>query len=125
FPLFRYNEVFTPKVYDYKITLGFFKTFPKKFLGYLGFGEEMFALNVWPILIYIIVKEVAGTGALATVSSLLASVLAIIVGRITDQYSKHILIKLGAFFGSLVWLARFMATTFGTTFFLDTLGRTS
>ncbi len=125
FPLFKHKEIFTPKVYEYKTTLELFKTFPRKFLGYLGFGEEMLALNIWPVFIYIVVKDFQGAGALATVASLLAAILAILVGKITDKYSKHMLIKLGAFFGSLVWLARFIATNFWNTFFVDSLARTS
>ena len=125
FPLFRYKEVFTPKVYQYAQTREFYKTFPKKFIGYMGFGEDMIASNIWPIFIYIIVKDFAGTGALATISSLLAAILAVIVGRITDRYSKHILIKLGGFFASLIWFARFIATSIGSTLFIDSLARTS
>ncbi len=125
FPLFKHKEIFTPKIYEFKTTLELYKMFPHKFLGYLGFGEEMVALNIWPIFIYIIVKDFQSTGALATVASLLAAVLALFIGRITDQFSKHVLIKIGAFFGALVWLARFIATNFWNTFFVDSLSRTS
>ena len=34
-------------------------------------------------------------------ASLLAALLALIVGKVSDQYSKRVLIKLGAFFGAL------------------------
>lgn len=125
FPLFRYKEVFIPKIYEYKQTLELYKNFPKKFLGYLGFGEEMLALNIWPIFIFIVVKDLQGTGMLATIASFIAAILALIVGKITDRYSKHMLIKLGAFFGSLIWFMRFVATTFWNTFFIDSLARTS
>ncbi len=125
FPLFKHKEIFTPKIYEFKQTLDFYKIFPKKFLGYLGFGEEMLAYNVWPIFIFIVVKDLQGTGALATIASLIAAILALIVGRVTDKYSKHLLIKLGAFLGSLAWLARFIATSFASTFFVDSLARTS
>jgi MFS family permease len=125
FPLFLHKEIFTPKIFEYKQTLEFYKTMPKKFLGYLGFGEEMVALNIWPIFVFLIVKDYEGAGALATISSLIAAGLALIVGKITDQYSKHMLIKLGAFFGSLTWFARFIATTFWSAFFVDSLARTT
>lgn len=124
-PLFRAKEIFTPKSYLYKQTWEMYKTFPKKFLGYVGFGEDMLGQNIWPIFIYIIVKDFEGAGALATASSLIAAALALIVGRMTDQYSKRVLIKLGAFFGSLIWLGRVVATNFWNTFFMDSLARTS
>lgn len=125
FPLFLHKETFTPKVYEYKLTWELYKQFPRKFFGYLGFGEEMVALNIWPIFIFIVVKDLQGAGALATISSLVAAVLALFIGKITDQYSKHMLIKVGAFFASLIWFSRFIATTFWSTFFVDSLSRTS
>jgi len=124
-PLFRFKEIFTPKIYYYRETWQLYKDFPKKFLGYLGFGEELLVLNIWPIFIYMIVKDFEKAGGLATIASLVAAVLALIVGKITDQYSKRVLIKIGAFLTSLVWLGRFIATNFWNTFFVDALSRTS
>lgn len=124
-PLFKVKEIFIPKAYFYKDTWELYKSFPKKFLGYLGFGEELLVLNVWPIFIYIIVKDFQSAGALATVASLMAAILALIMGKVTDQYSKRVLIRLGAFFTSIVWLMRTIATNFWNTFFVDTLSRTS
>ena len=125
FPLFRAKELFSPKNYEYKQTFEFYKTFPKKFLGYMGFGEEMLAMNIWPIFIFLIVKNFEGTGALATVSSLLAAVLALSIGKMADQFGKRILIKLGAFFSAIIWIGRLGATTFWNTFFIDSLSRTA
>lgn len=124
-PLFKAKEVFVPKAYYYRETWNLYKTFPKKFLGYLGFGEELLVLNIWPIFIYIVVKDFEKAGSLATISSLFAAILALIVGKVADQYSKRVLIRLGAFFTAIVWLARSIATNFWNTFFVDTLSRTS
>ena len=38
-------------------------------------------------------------GGLATIASLMAAILALIIGKVTDQYSKRVLIRLGAFYG--------------------------
>src|SRR3989344_5782218 len=124
-PLFRVKEVFVPKIYEFKQTLELYKTLPKKFVGYLGFGEELLVLNVWPIFIYIVLKDFEKAGGLATIASFLAAILALFVGRVTDQYSKRMLIKLGAFFTAIVWLMRTIATNFWSTFFVDALSRTS
>ena len=102
-PLFKAKEVFVPKLYQYKDTLKLYREYPKKFLGYLGFGEELIVLTIWPIFIYIVVKDYEKTGLLATAASFAAAIIAIIIGKITDQYTKRILIKLGAFFSALVW----------------------
>jgi MFS family permease len=124
-PLFKAKEVFIPKTYEYKQTLEIYRNFPKKALGYLGFGEEMLAMNVWPVYIFIVVKSFEGTGELATVASLFAAALALIVGKMTDQYGKRILIKLGSFFSAIIWFMRYVASSFASVFFIDTLSRTA
>lgn len=124
-PLFKAKEIFVPKPYEFKETLRLYSEYPKKFLGYLGFGEELIVLTIWPIFIFLIIKNYEGTGLLATASSFAAAIIAVIIGKITDQYTKRILIKLGAFFSALVWLARLVATTVWNTLAIDTLSRTS
>lgn len=124
-PLFTRQELFIPKVYHYKDTWELFKSFPKKFLGYVGFGEELLVLTIWPIFIYVVVKNFEGVGILATGASLIAAAMALIIGKITDQYTKRVLIKLGAFFSSLVWFARIAANGIWSVFTLDTLSRAS
>jgi hypothetical protein len=125
-PLFKAKEVFIPKVYRFSETWELYRSFPKKFLGYIGFGEELLVLTIWPIFIYIVFKNYESTGFVATIASLLAAVMALIIGKITDQYTKRILIKMGAFFGSIVWAARGMIppTVWGV-FALDTMSRAS
>ena len=124
-PLFRVKEIFTPKKYFYKDTWEIFCTYPKKFIGYLGFGEELLVLNIWPVFIYLIVKDFEKAGGLATIASLMAAILALIIGKVADQYSKTVLIRLGAFFTAIVWVMRVIATNFWNTFFVDTMSRTS
>jgi hypothetical protein len=91
----------------------------------LGFGEELLVLTIWPIFIYIVVQDFGKTGMLATVSSLAAALMALIVGKITDQYTKRILIKLGAFFTALIWFARIPVKLIWNVFAVDTMSRAS
>lgn len=125
FPLFTIKEIFLPKNYFYKQTWEMFKNYPKKFLGYLGFGEELLVLTIWPIFIFQIVKNYEKIGIMATLASLVAALLALLMGKITDQYTKRLLIKMGAFFTFLAWGARLIATNIYNTFAVDTLSRTS
>ncbi len=124
-PLFTTKEIFVPKIYQFKETWQLYKTYPKKFLGYLGFGEELLVLTIWPIFIYLIVKNYETTGILATIAALVATILALYIGKVTDSYSKRLLIKVGAFLYFLVWLARFVVNSFWSVFFVDSLSRTS
>jgi MFS family permease len=122
-PLLVEKEVFIPKIYNYRQTWELYKMYPKKFLGYVGFGEELLQLTIWPIFIFILVKGYENIGFLATGASLAAAILALAMGKITDSYTKRILIKLGSFFLSLVWVAKFVANTFWSAFAMDSLGR--
>lgn len=124
-PLFTERELFAPKIYYFRQTWELYKNFPKKFLGYLGFGEELLVLTIWPIFIYTVVKNYEKIGIVATVASAIAALLALVIGKITDQYTKRILIKLGAFFSALVWFARITASNIWNVFTLDTLSRAS
>jgi MFS family permease len=124
-PLLTAKEVFIPKNYSYSQTLEMYKNFPKKFLAYLGFGEELLVLTIWPIFIYLIVKDYKDTGLLAATASLFAAFFALLLGKLSDRHTKHMLVKIGTYFNSLFWLARIGASNFLTTFFMDTASKTA
>jgi len=124
-PLFWKKEFFVPQVYKFRDTWNLYKQYPKKFLGYLGFGEELLVLTIWPIFIYLAVDSYQDAGTVVTIATLVSSALALYVGKITDNYSKQVLIKIGAFFSFLVWIARFLSKAFWGVFIIDTLSRTS
>ncbi|PIR95981.1 MAG: hypothetical protein COT92_03435 [Candidatus Doudnabacteria bacterium CG10_big_fil_rev_8_21_14_0_10_42_18] len=122
-PLLMTKEIFTPKVYRFRDTWEYYKTYPKKFLGYMGFGEQAAIFAAWPIFIYIIVKDYQSVGLLATVASLIAAVLALVIGKGSDKYTRKILLKIGSFFTALVWGARFMASSFFGVLLIDGLSK--
>ncbi len=92
--------------YSFKDTLRLYKTQFEKALGYIGFGEELLALTIWPLFIFIIVNGYEETGLLLTISAALSAVLSLYVGKMTDGHPKRPLIKLGAFLTMFSWLAR-------------------
>jgi len=124
-PLFATKEIFVPKLYQFHDTWELYKTYPMKFLGYLGFGEELLVLTVWPIFMYVVIKDYKDTGMIVTVATLIATGLLLYIGKVTDQYSKRLMIKIGAFFYVLVWIARLIASTSFGVFIIDALSRTS
>ncbi|MFA5991202.1 MAG: MFS transporter [Candidatus Doudnabacteria bacterium] len=122
-PLLLAKEIFIPKVYEFKQTLKLYRDYPKKFLGYMGFGEELLVLTIWPIFIYLVVKDYKDTGLLSAASSFVAAIIALFLGKISDLYTKRVLIKIGAFFSSVFWLGRIFAGTFVTAFTSDALSK--
>jgi MFS family permease len=124
-PILLAAEVFIPRNYTYKQTWDLYKLFPKKFLGYLGFGDELLVLTIWPIFIFLIATNYKDTGLLAAGASLVATIIALFLGQITDTYTKRVLVKIGAFFNSVFWVGRVFCINFITTFAADSLSRTS
>lgn len=125
-PLFTTKEIFVPRVYQFRDTLKMYRQFPKKFLGYLGFGEELLVLTVWPIFIFIIVKNYEDTGILATIATLIATLIGLYIGKITDHAkSKSYLIRISSLFYFMTWIGRYFANAFFTVFALDALSRTA
>ena len=47
------------------------------------------------------------------------------LGKLSDQHTKHRLVKIGTFFNSLFWLGRVFAFNFLTAFALDTASKTA
>ncbi len=124
-PLLLSKEIYTPKVYKFHDTWELYKTYPMKFLGYFGFGEEMLVLTVWPIFLFIVIADYQETGVIVTVATLVATVLALYIGKVSDKHSKIALLQSGSFVYALVWLARILVgTTFGALV-VDSLSRTS
>jgi MFS family permease len=123
-PLFTTREVFTPRVYKWSETWELYKTYPLKFLGYFGFGEELLVLTIWPIFLYIVIKNYEETGLVVTLATFIATILALYIGKVTDRQSKTLMIKIGSFISMLVWGARLVVGTTFAAFIVDSLSRT-
>lgn len=124
-PLLYTVENFIPKIYQFKQTWNIYKRHPLRFLGYLGFGEELLVLTSWPIFIFSILQSLQDTGTLATVATLIATGLALLIGIYTDQYSKRRVMRIGNYFNVLSWLARIPVVSSFGVFITDSMSRTS
>jgi MFS family permease len=105
-PLFMTMEKFKPKEYKYSDSWQMFKAYPKQMLGYWGFGEELVQLVVWPLFIFMTVPDFFKFGTIIAISTLIATVIMLYVGVLTDQRSKHMLVKWFSIFNSLFWVIR-------------------
>lgn len=122
-PVLWSKEIFVVKPYRFHDTWELYKKYPLKFLGYFGFGEELFVLTIWPIFIYIIIANYQDTGTLVTVSTLVATGLALYIGFYTDKHSKQALLRTGTVLYALTWLAKIPVISPFATFITDTLSR--
>ena len=95
----------------------------KSFLAYLGFGEELIVLVVWPVFISIIITDIFDLGLIVALATLVTSVITLYIGKITDSKNKKSILSLGASFYSLAWFARIFIINQLGIFFVDTLSR--
>jgi MFS transporter, DHA1 family, multidrug resistance protein len=105
-PLLFRREIFIPKIYKWRDTWEMYKQYPKKMFGYFGFAEELLVLTVWPIFIFITVTDYRSTGLLVTLTTLIATVVGLYIGKLTDNRSKTGIVRISAIVYSLVWVAQ-------------------
>jgi MFS family permease len=124
-PLFTTLEKFTPKLYQFRDTLHLYKTAFKKSLGYMGFGEELLLLVIWPIFMYIALKDYQSIGQLVTIAAFCATGIILVSGKLTDTWSKIKLLRLGTVLYFFVWLSRMFAHGLYGVGVVDALSRTT
>lgn len=124
-PLFWSVEKFVYKPYRFHDTWELYKQYPGRFFGYLGFGEELLVLTIWPVFIFLIITNYQDTGSLVTVATLVGTGLALYIGFYTDKHSKHSLLRAGTLIYALTWLARVPVVSPFGTFIADALSRTT
>lgn len=121
-PLFTTLERFTVKPYYYRETWQMFKERPRQALGYLGFGEEAVQLIVWPLFIFLTVPDFFKFGSIISLSTLIATLVMLYVGILTDHRSKQVLIRIFALALSLFWFIRPYFPTLSGIMATNTLG---
>ncbi len=122
-PLLWTSEVFSTNSYRYKDTWELIKQYPARFIGYLGFGEELIVLTAWPIFLYILIQNYQDTGTLVTIATLAATGLALLTGMYSDGHSKRRILRIGNVHYLLSWLARVPVVTGLGALFADGFSR--
>lgn len=91
------------------------ETFSLKFLkdgiAYFGNGGVGIVGGVfWPIFMYSILQGYLKIGSLATIVSLFTLLFTIIVGKLSDRYSRRFIVKIGSVFNAASWFLRLYVT---------------
>jgi len=126
-PMLITKEKFTPS------TFGYFKAYQtlfsrerrRKFFALWGFGEELIVMVIWPIFIFIVVKDFLGLGSLTSLSLLITALAFIFIGRLTDRHDGHKILKYGAIFYFFGWLLRLLSRSIFGVFMVDAYSRFS
>lgn len=97
----------------------------RSFFSYLGFGEELIVLTVWPIFIYIVVQDYFEIGALVAVATFITSFIVLYLGKISDEYKRLKVLRLGTVIYALSWFVRGFCKNIWGVMSLDTVSRIS
>ncbi len=124
-PMLLTKELFSPSRFKY---FGAWKRLfsidnRRHLFAQFGYGEEWIALVIWPIFMYIIATDYLGLGVISTLSTLVATVVLIVVGRLTDKNDKESILKIGTVFYFFSWLLKLLSRTTLGVIFLDTYSR--
>lgn len=124
-PLFSTLENFSPKKFSYK---GAYKRLiapenRRAFFAYLGYGEELIFMYVWPVFIFLIMKNELSAGSLVAAATLLMIVITLYIGKLSDNKNKSSVIKAGAAVSIFSWIARIFPLAAVSLFFVESLTR--
>lgn len=126
-PLLVTPEKFVPVPFSYKDSMKRLVA-PgnrRKLFAYMGFGEEHLAGYLWPIFIFLTIKAYISIGFLISASVLVATILTLYIGRVTDEDSRHEVLKIGAIFTAFTWIMRVLVVSGVGVFMSDSLYRIS
>lgn len=126
-PLLITPEKFEPTPFSYKDAM---KRLVKpenrrRFFAYLGCGEEHLAVYLWPVFIFLIIKEYVAIGFLISASILATTILTLYIGRLTDKTSGRGVLRVGVVFTFFTWLIKLLAVSGAGVFMADSLYRIS
>lgn len=119
------KEKFTPANFSYgEVYRDLFSRENRQALwAYIGFGEELIVLVVWPVFISIVIADVFNLGIIVTLATLVTTIVTLYIGKLSDSRNKRKILSLGSYIYSLSWFFRvFISTTVGV-FFVDTLSK--
>lgn len=127
FPLMLTPERFEPRTLSYPDA---WKRLARpenrtKVLAFFGYGEELIAMTVWPIFMFVIVPGFVELGAIGSIATLAGALMTLAIGRLTDESGRHRMLRVGAVLSVLTWLLRFAATTPAGVLFSHALSRSA
>ncbi|TAL19428.1 MFS transporter [Patescibacteria group bacterium] len=107
-PLLTTPEKFKPRELSYRDAYKrlFRPEHRRLVLAHIGYGEELFAAVLWPLMMFSIIGHFATLGLIVTLGTLFTAVVGFVIGRLTDTAPRRSILRLGGIFTALSWLTR-------------------
>ncbi len=107
-PLFRIKEIHSHDDFSYR---RLFRELVddrhrRNFFAFLGFGEELIVMTIWPIFIYTVVQDYLRIGELVAVATFITGIAILYLAKLIDRYRKDQLLRAGSLLYFLSWLVR-------------------
>ncbi|MDZ4229876.1 MAG: MFS transporter [Candidatus Veblenbacteria bacterium] len=126
-PFLKASEHFTPRTFSY---LGAYRRLFsrenwRQLVGYMGFGEELVLLVLWPVFIATVIVEYVAIGALVAAATFVTVLATLYIGKLSDEYNKRTVLRFSVALYTLGWLARLLAHSPAGVFLVDSWSRVS
>ncbi|HBH16679.1 MAG: hypothetical protein UV57_C0031G0006 [Parcubacteria group bacterium GW2011_GWD2_43_10] len=124
-PLLRTREEFKPRNFPYLDAYKrlFAKENWRSLIGYLGFGEELILLVLWPVFIATVINNYVEIGALVAGSTLIMVLATLYVGKLSDTKNIHSVLRFSTLFYMFAWLVRLTTRSPFGVFIIDSTSR--
>lgn len=112
-PIFSTLEKFTPGHFSYWEAFRFFfsKKMRRILVSLIGLSNEIVDMVIWPIFLFIVLKEFASLGLVISLSALVLFVVVLFIGKYADVVKRSKLAAIIAPFHAVGFLFRFLAVT--------------
>lgn len=126
-PLITTKEIFVPGSFSYREAYRqlFFTKYKRELLSYLGFGEELIVMVVWPIYMLVVFKDFLNIGAATSIGTLLAIMVTLYIARVSDSGQKRRALRTSVLVYAAAWFARLFTSLPITVFAIDSISRIS
>jgi MFS family permease len=125
YPLFKTPDVYTRHEFKFSHFKKIFKNFLPNFFGYWGYAEDLMLISLWPLAIYLAVDRFVGVGFISTFAGLVATVLMLYIGKLSDRIEKRRLILVTSIIYGLSWIFRAFGRGVAGVIAYDTITKTA
>ncbi|MBI3572737.1 MAG: MFS transporter [Candidatus Kerfeldbacteria bacterium] len=124
-PLLMAKTHIQPEKFSYwhALRAPFARVHIKSTLGYVGLGEELVMMVLWPVFIYLTFRDYLSIGWAVSIATLVTALFTLYIGQRVDKGKQYQTLRRGAVLTSLVWLTRTIVRGIPTVFVSDTVGR--
>ncbi|MBU1039045.1 MFS transporter [Patescibacteria group bacterium] len=126
-PLLRTKEIFKPTDFSYWDTYKqvFGRQNWRRLLAYIGFGEELIVMVLWPVFIAVVLVNYAEIGAVVAASTLVMALVTLYIGKLSDEQDAGKVLRLSVLVYFLSWLGRLATRLPFSVFVVDAWSRVS